>query len=98
TALLAIEFANICGRARFAQRFPQGCLVWREGERPTFLMVEPDNARAFTAMQSGACYGDLIELIAGKDPDEAAIQSAAGRAGAILGQWLSEGLVIALDA
>ncbi|MEO1731510.1 MAG: DNA-binding domain-containing protein [Pseudomonadota bacterium] len=76
----------------------QGCLVWREGERPTFIMVEADTARAFAAMLEGARYGDLIDLLAGPEPDEAAIQSAAQRAGGMLGQWLNEGLVVALSA
>ncbi|MEL6486825.1 MAG: DNA-binding domain-containing protein [Pseudomonadota bacterium] len=74
----------------------QGCLVWREGERPTFIMTAPEAARAFTAMQMGARYGDLITLLAGDEPDEAAIQAAAGAAGGFLGQWLSEGLVVAI--
>ena len=76
----------------------QGCIVWREGERPTFITVDAETARAFIAMQFGARYGDLITLIAGEDPDEAAIQQAAGRAGGMLGQWLSEEMVIAIDA
>jgi len=76
----------------------QGCLVWREGERPTFLMVEADSVRAFDAMQKGARYGDLIELLAGQDADETAIGEAAQRAGAMLGMWLSEGLVTAIAA
>ncbi|MEL6541606.1 MAG: DNA-binding domain-containing protein [Pseudomonadota bacterium] len=76
----------------------QGCLVWREGERPTFLMVEADSARAFDAVQKGARYGDLIELLAGQDADEAAIGDAAQRAGAMLGLWLQEGIVTGFSA
>ncbi len=77
---------------------PHGCLAWREGERPTFQLVDPANARAFAAMQDGACYGDLIELLAGDRPDAAAIESAAHLAGAMLGLWLKEGMVIGIDA
>jgi len=77
---------------------PQGCIAWREGERSTFIMVEADNARAFTAMQDGAQYSDLIALLAGDAPDEAAIQSAAQSAGAMLGLWLNEGMIIELNA
>ncbi len=76
----------------------QGCLVWREGERPTFQLVDADNARAFIAMQDGARYGDLIALLAGDNTDEAAIQTAAHAAGVMLGQWLGEGLVIGIEA
>lgn len=77
---------------------PQGCLAWREGERPTFIMVDADTARAFDAVQKGARYGDLITLIAGKDADDSAVADAAQRAGAMLGLWLSEGIVTSLDA
>ena len=77
---------------------PQGCLVWREGERPTFIMVDAETARAFEAAKMGARYGDLIALVAGDDADEAAIGDAAQRAGAMLGLWLSEGIVTAFDA
>lgn len=77
---------------------PQGCLVWREGERPTFLMVEADTATAFDAVQKGTRYGDLIGLLAGDNADEVAIGDAAQRAGAMLGLWLSEGIVISFEA
>lgn len=80
----------------FAQE--QGCVVWREGERPTFVMIDGDTARAFTAMQEGAHYGDLITLLAGDQPDDAAIAGAAQRAGGMLGVWLSEGMITALEA
>lgn len=77
---------------------PQGCLVWREGERPTFMLVDPDNAHAFAAMQGGARYGEVIELLAGEEPGEEAVQDAAMRAGSFLGHWLQEGLVTGLKA
>ena len=77
-----------------------GCLVWREGERPTFTLVEADHAAAFAAIQSGASYGELIGMLIGDDPDPSgeAIRNAAMRAGAMLGRWLNEGLVAALRA
>ena len=77
---------------------PQGCLVWREGERPTFLMVEADTAKAFEAVRTGARYGDLIGLLAGDEPDDEAIAVAAQKAGAMLGLWLSEGMVTGFNA
>ncbi|MEM9086491.1 MAG: DNA-binding domain-containing protein [Pseudomonadota bacterium] len=72
----------------------QGCLVWRDGERPTFQMVEADSARAFEAAQMGASYGSLIELMAGDQTDDQTIALAAQRAGEILGHWLNEGLIV----
>lgn len=77
----------------------QCCLVWREGERPTFTLVEADHAAAFAAVQGGASYGELIGMLIGDDPDpsEEAIRNAAMRAGAILGRWLNEGIVVAIN-
>lgn len=77
---------------------PRGCIVWREGERPTFMLVDPDNGRAFVAMQDGRSYGEVIALLAGADPSEEAVQDAAMRAGSCLGNWLQEGLVTGLKA
>ena len=78
---------------------PQTCLVWREGERPTFTMAEADHADAFAVMQGGATYGDLIGHLIGNDPepDEQAVQNAAMRGGAILGRWLQEGILIGIN-
>ncbi len=85
---------------------PQTCLVWREGERPTFILLEADHAAVFDAMQSGATYGELIGLLIGPpvgspvgddaEPSPEIFQNAAMRAGAMLGRWLSEGVVTGL--
>jgi len=77
---------------------PKGCIVWREGEQPIFMAVEADCAQAFLAMQNGASYGDVISLLAGESPDDEAFQSAAMRAGEMLGTWLQEGMIISLKA
>lgn len=76
----------------------RGCVVSREGERPTFMLVDPNSANAFSAMQSGASYGDIIGLLAGEEPDDEAVQQAAMRAGEMLGGWLQEGLIVGLKA
>ena len=72
---------------------PRGWIVSREGERPTFEAVEPDSAQGFAAMQNGASYGEVIGMLAGEEPDAEAIQRAAMR-----GEWLREGLFIAIRA
>jgi hypothetical protein len=78
---------------------PQSCLVWREGERPTFVLAEADHAAAFSAMQSGATYAELIGVLIGADaePTPDAIQGAAMRAGGLLGRWLQEGIVTGIN-
>ncbi len=76
---------------------PQTCLVWREGDRPTFVLVEADHADAFAAMQQGASYGEMIAVLLGEgEPTPETIQNAAMRAGGILGRWLNEGLIVGL--
>ena len=75
-----------------------GCIAWRECERPTFRIVPLSNAEGFAAMREGARYGDLIALVAGEAPSLCAIQQAARDAGAMLGQWLGEGMVTAIHA
>lgn len=77
---------------------PRGVFVWREDERATFQMVEPDEVAVLEALRAGHSYGELCLMMAGEDPSPDQGQEAAMRAGAILGRWVREGLVIALDA
>lgn len=78
---------------------PVTCLVSRHEERPTFTILEADHASAFGAMQDGASYGELIAVLLGENdaPSPEDIQSAAMRAGAMLGAWLNEGLIVAIN-
>lgn len=78
---------------------PATCLVSRDGERPTFTLLEADHAAAFAAMQDGANYGELIAVLLGQNDDPAPqdIHNAAMRAGAMLGAWLNEGVVTAIN-
>lgn len=86
-------------RPAFHLAKPQACLVWREGERPTFILAEAGHADGFALMRGGASYGELIELLIGDDqgPSTEMIQSAAMRAGAMVGLWLKEGLIVGLN-
>ena len=78
---------------------PQTCLAWRDGERPTFILVEADHAPAFATMQGGGTYSDMIGSLLGEnsEPSPEQIQTAAMRAGAILGRWLNEGIITGLN-
>ncbi|MEP1420294.1 MAG: DNA-binding domain-containing protein [Erythrobacter sp.] len=75
------------------------CVVSRHEERPTFTLLEAGHAPAFTAMQEGASYGELIAVLldGNESPTQANIQSAAMRAGGMLGTWLNEGLIVAIN-
>ncbi|MEM1052720.1 MAG: DNA-binding domain-containing protein [Pseudomonadota bacterium] len=77
----------------------QTCIVSREAERPTFRLFEADHAAAVAAMQDGATYGELIELLLGKheNPKAEQVQAAAMRAGGMLGLWLKEGWIVAIN-
>lgn len=77
---------------------PQSVLVWREGERSTFIMGSAEEALAFDAAQGGAPYGEICMLLAGNEPTDEAAHDAAMRAGALLGRWLNEGLIAAIKA
>lgn len=78
---------------------PVACIVSRDGERPTFAIFEADHVSAFKAMQGGASYGELIALLLGDNeaPAPEDIHAAAMRAGAMLGTWLKEGLIVAIN-
>ena len=94
TALKDEEFerpADFSGEGR-------GVIVWREGERPTFLMVEADEVHAFVLAREGMPYGELCLALAGEDASPEAMQDAAMRAGAMLGRWLNEGLIAQVSA
>ncbi|BDI61990.1 putative DNA-binding domain-containing protein [Qipengyuania nanhaisediminis] len=78
---------------RLAQ--PRTCIAWREDERPTFRLAEADHAIALAAVHEGACYGAIIERLS--DESKMTAEQAAMRAGEMLGWWLKEALVIAIE-
>lgn len=77
---------------------PHALLVWREGERATFILREVEEGRAFTAMLAGMTFGELCQALPGGDPSIEAAEAAAMRAGAMLGRWLNDGLIAGLAA
>ena len=77
---------------------PQCVLVWREGERSTFMMGSADEALAFNAARDGTSYAEICVLLAGDNPTDEQAHDAAMRAGALLGRWLNEGLVASISA
>ena len=72
-------------------------LVWREGERSTFMMGSAEEVRAFHAAQSGLPYAEICMMLAGKEPSDEQAHYAAMRAGALLGRWLNEGLIASIS-
>lgn len=65
------------------------CHVYREGERPTFLVAPASEHEALKAMMEGASFGDIIQMLA----DQSSLESAAAETGAMLGRWLHNGMI-----
>lgn len=70
----------------------QGLVVWREALRPTFRLLDPLDGEVLASAMAGASFGDICALLAGRLGEEQGIT----RAGALLGQWLGDGLIAAL--
>ncbi|WP_435418613.1 DNA-binding domain-containing protein [Parerythrobacter aurantius] len=71
---------------------PHTMLVWREEFRPTFRLVDGLASEALALGRAGDTFGDICALLAGRlGPDEGV-----ARAGALLGEWLQDGLIAAL--
>lgn len=67
-------------------------LVWREQLRPTFRLADALDGEALALARSGETFGDICAMLAERlGPDEGV-----ARAGFLLGQWLQDGLIVAL--
>lgn len=74
-----------------AARLPQrgAMLVWRNALTPCFRTIEADEQEALARIAAGTGFGEICAQLAAQ-AGEAAIQ----QAGAMLGQWLRDGIVI----
>lgn len=68
---------------------PMHLLVWREGLKPVFRLIDRPEGEAMCALLSGASYGDACAMLVEQLGEEAAIV----QAGAMLGRWLHDGLI-----
>lgn len=68
---------------------PMHLLVWREGLKPVFRLVDSSEGEAMTGLIGGASYGDACAMLVERLGEEAAI----AQAGAMLGRWLHDGLI-----
>lgn len=64
--------------------------VWRDGLSPRFVTIDAGEVAALAAVQGGATFAGLCEALARTVGVEAAVE----RAGALLGAWLGDGLVV----
>ncbi len=68
---------------------PQSVLVWRDGERPVFVLVAEAEARCLELVRSHASFGDICGWLARDSDDEAS----ALEAGSMLRHWLELGVI-----
>lgn len=66
--------------------------VYREGERPTFVTAPPYENAALEAMNEGANFGQILDMLERQRPTE----GTAAQAGAMLGRWLHNGMILQL--
>ena len=71
---------------------PHAAIVWREGERPVFVLRPAWEGRALASMQSGGNFTGACALLADAIGEEAAV----AEAGSMLARWLADGLVEAV--
>lgn len=73
-------------------REPHCVLIWREGERPAFVLVPEMEGLALLELQRGGTFGDACATLTdGVDPSDAA-----ATAGAMLLRWLELGVIHAV--
>lgn len=72
---------------------PHSAVVWREGERPVFVLRPAGEGEALASFGAGASFGEVCaDLIAALGED-----AAIAEAGAMLARWVGEGWIERLD-
>ncbi|WP_029935839.1 HvfC/BufC N-terminal domain-containing protein [Sphingomonas sp. UNC305MFCol5.2] len=71
---------------------PGAILVWREGDAPRFRAIDQLEHHALLRVRGGMPFAGLCATMVETFGEEAGIT----RAGQLLGQWLADGLVVAL--
>jgi len=68
-------------------------LVWREGETPRFRAIDQIERQALLHVRAGLSFAGLCTALAEMLGEEAGVS----RAGAMLGQWLADGLIVSIE-
>jgi len=68
-------------------------LVWRELEAPRFRAIDQIERQALLAARAGRSFSELCEALVALLGEEAGV----ARAGTLLGQWLADNLVVAIE-
>lgn len=72
---------------------PATILAWRSGFTPCFRSAEPGEAKALALAWEGASFGAICAALIEDHGEEAGV----AMAGALLGRWISDGLLIAVE-
>ena len=72
---------------------PATMIVWRQNLVSCFRPAEPGEARALDLAREGASFGALCAALIDELGEEAGVAAA----GALLGQWIGDGLIVGLD-
>lgn len=67
-------------------------IVWREGERPVFVIRRKAEGDALQAMHEGATFGEVCQIVLAAFGEESGVEEA----GAMLARWLTDGLIAAI--
>ncbi|MFM9853093.1 MAG: putative DNA-binding domain-containing protein [Sphingomonadaceae bacterium] len=67
--------------------------VWRKGFSPQFYVADENEHRALTMAMAGDSFGQICEALADHQSTDEAIAAAGG----MLGRWIGEGMVAALE-
>lgn len=72
---------------------PATIIVWRKGFVSCFRTAEAGEARALELAREGASFGRLCAILI----DEMGEEEGVATAGALLGRWISDGLIVGVD-
>lgn len=94
-ALLWQALEDGCGNPPEAQILsaPAVLTVWRQALMPRYQMIELAEHAALVAAQNGASFGEICHAMASSAADT---DTAAATAGAMLGRWIAENVVVAI--
>ncbi|KQX20707.1 MULTISPECIES: HvfC/BufC N-terminal domain-containing protein [unclassified Sphingomonas] len=69
---------------------PAALIVWRQGYAPCFRTIDARERRLLAQARAGRTFGDLCASLT----DELGARGGIAAAGAVLGQWLRDGLIV----
>jgi len=77
----------------YRSKQPIACIVWRQALKPVFLPVAAVEGDTLRLLLTGAGYGEACAMLVDRLGEETAV----AEAGAMLGRWLHEGMISAVD-